>query len=155
MKCETISKYFSAVNAIHESRKEPLYHIHTTPIFHSEISFMETIQKNPDANAVELSKIINVTRGAITQWGNKLEEKGIVKRYQKEGNKKEKYYLLTEFGETILEKHAQHCDDANTKICQYLSNLDSKERAAIINFLETVSHLPISEFECNSNCCVG
>ncbi len=153
MVCDVVDKYFLAFNALFENEKTAKDYGSGELLFHAEINLLDAIHKYPESNAIQLSKILDVTRGAITQWGNKLEEKGFIQRSLKEGNKKEKYYTLTEQGELIRKGHEEYHDEANKEICRYLSELKDSERNAILGFLEKVAFFPVSKFECRSRCC--
>lgn len=122
-------------------------------LYHSEINLINTIYKHPTSNAITLSKIMSITRGAVTQIGNQLEEKGFITRYLKEGNKKEKYYRLTTLGEKVREGHEQYHKEANQSICRYLSTLGDNDVDLIMDFLSKIATLPISEFECTCKEC--
>ena len=46
-----------------------------------------------------------MTRGAISKLSKKLMEKGLIQSYQKQDNKKEIYFRLTEHGKAINKIH--------------------------------------------------
>ena len=154
MKCDIIDKFFITFNAILENDKLPINYTDGLVLYNSEINFIHTVFSNPDSNAKDLSQILNITKGAVTQFGNKLENKGIILRYLKPGNKKEKYFKLTELGEKLRLENIESHNKANSKICNYLSSLNIDDREVISNFLDKISTLPISRFECECGCYV-
>ncbi|WP_100066091.1 MarR family winged helix-turn-helix transcriptional regulator [Miniphocaeibacter massiliensis] len=152
MQCEIIDKFFITFDKILENDKLPKDYGLGVLLHNSELNFLYTINQNPDANVKDLSNILNITKGAVTQFGNKLENKGLILRYFKNGNKKEKFFKLTELGESISIKHISFRNDANRKVCSYLSTLSVHERETISKFLDKISMLPISRFECECGC---
>ncbi len=148
MQCEVISRYFLAVQALWERQKAPRDYGTGETLYQSEINFIEAVSRHPHSNAIQLSRRLHVTRAAVTQWGTRLEQKGIIARYITAGNKKEKYYALTELGKTILGGYRQYHLDANRRMCSYLSGLQADERRVIMDFLEKAALLPINAFEC-------
>lgn len=152
MQCRMIHQYFTSMNTLMEEERKPRKYGTDHLLYHSEINLIDTIYRHPESNAITLSKIMGVTRGAVTQIGNQLEDKGFIVKYLKSGNKKEKYYRLTELGDEVRRGHAQYHKEANENICNYLSTLEEGDAALIMDFLDKISMLPISEFECNCGC---
>lgn len=154
MQCKIIHRYLTSVNALIAAEKKPRYYGTTHLLYHSEINLIESIYRNPDCNAIALARIMSITRGAVTQLANQLEEKGLIVKYLKSGNKKEKYYQLTALGGTARKGHEQYHREANATICNYLSTLAERDTALILDFLDQIAALPISEFECSchGNC---
>ena len=154
MNCQVIEKYFSSVRFLLEEEKVPKKYGGKELLYPFEMKMINAVKEHAGANAVDLSQILGVTKGAITQYGNKLEEKGIVIRHFQEGNKKEKYYKLTTLGDEIYEGYQRYYQDGNKKICQYLSGLNHGDREIIMDFLEEVKKTPITTFVCKSNHCL-
>lgn len=148
MQCNIINKLFQIINETNQAEKVPKDYGTGDLIYHSEINLLDAIFQFPNFNAVELANQMGVTRAAITQLTKKLEQRGLIIRYIKEGNKKEKYFKLTTAGETIKHGHDRYHRSANLQICRYLSSLDPHEYDIIISFLDHLAGLPISEFEC-------
>ena len=149
MQCKLVGKLFEVVNAIISSEKVPRDYGTGHLLYHSELHFIEIVSRNPETNAIALSEIMNVTRGAVTQTSNKLEKKGVIERYSKPDNKKEKYYRLTELGNTLRKAHLKHHADANGQMCEYLRSLNDAEKEVIVQFLDRVSDaMPICVFDC-------
>lgn len=154
MQCAIIDKYFSSMGVLLENEKQPTDYGSGELLYSSEALFLRTVSSNPQVNAVELSKILNVTRGAITQLGNKLEQRKFIHRQLKDGSKKEKRHLLTTEGKAALNAYEIRHREANAQMCAYLSSLSEEEKAVILNFLEKLSSLPISHFTCTSAGCI-
>lgn len=156
MKCLILSKLFTTIEELDRQRKVVSSQIGKPNLTCSELIFINAVFENPDCNAVELSKELMVTRGAITQWGNSLEKKSLIARYLKDDNKKEKYYSLTPDGIEIANRYRNYHNSGNREICKYFSNLNDEQRSTIIDFLDKIALLQVCEFDCmQSNECMA
>lgn len=73
----------------------------------SEVHCIEYIGRNIDSNVTKLAESFYMTRGAISKLTKKLIEKGLIESYQKQDNKKEIYFRLTEQGKAIYKIHEE------------------------------------------------
>ncbi|MBY0754035.1 MarR family transcriptional regulator [Clostridium sardiniense] len=73
----------------------------------SEVHCIEYIGRNIDSNVTKLAESFYMTRGAISKLTKKLIEKGLIESYQKQDNKKEIYFRLTEQGKVIYKIHEE------------------------------------------------
>jgi DNA-binding MarR family transcriptional regulator len=73
----------------------------------SEIHCIECIGRNVDSNVTKLAESFYMTRGAISKLTKKLIKKGLIESYQKEDNKKEIYFRLTEQGKAVNKVHEE------------------------------------------------
>lgn len=136
MHCQVVGKLFDVLKDMEGTES-------------SDISFMKNVSGAGEINAVELSKYMNVTRSAVTQMSNKLEDRGLIEKYSKPDNKKEKYLRLTEAGNKTLAEYEKQHEEANDKMCSYLSGLSNEERDTLLKFLDNLQQcMPISNFEC-------
>lgn len=71
----------------------------------NELEVIEHIAKIPDPNVTKLAEAGYMTRGAISKLTKKLIARDIISTYQREDNKKERYFQLTENGKKINDKH--------------------------------------------------
>lgn len=149
MNCQVVGKLFSVMKTMSDTEKTPSECASGQPVYTAEINFLKSIAHANEINAVELSNQMNVTRSAVTQMSNKLEERNLIEKYSKPDNKKEKYLRLTELGENVLKEYEQKHRDANERMCDYLSSLDANQRKTLIDFLDNLEQcMPISNFEC-------
>lgn len=152
MQCDVIHNFLAAVEALHQEAKRPKEYGTGEVLYDSEAKMLDIIYRNPELNAVRLSKLMGITRGAVTQTSKKLEDKGYIICYQQEGNNKAKYYKLTDQGQTMKAARNEYHKAANQKICDYIKTLDGQEVDIITDFLKTIKHLPVCEFECSEHC---
>jgi len=153
MQCNLVDRFFEVMNGISEEQKIPKDYGTGSLLYQSEMNLLETIDNHPDTNISELSKITNVTKGAVTQVSNKLVSKGLIESYTIKGNKKEKYLKLTDLGKKAREAHQESHRSANQKLCDYFRNLSTEEADIIYKFFDTMKECaPICAFTC---ACVG
>lgn len=149
MQCTIVNSLFDVLRSMMETEKEAKDYGTGHLLYHSEMKFLEMVYRNPEANAIELSEALKVTRGAITQMGKRMEDRGFVLRFSKPDNRKEKYYRLTDLGKTLRQAHQQYHAKANEQMCQYLRSLTQEELALIMQFLGKLSELmPLCAFDC-------
>ncbi|NLB89774.1 MAG: MarR family transcriptional regulator, partial [Clostridiales bacterium] len=131
MNCPMIETYFSSFQLLLASQKDPKTYGSGQWLYPFEMRMLETVHTHPNYNSVALAEIMGVSKGAVTQYGNKLEEKEMVSRYCKKGNKKERFYQLTSLGEAVIEEQEKFHEEANQQICEYVRSLSEKERNTI------------------------
>lgn len=136
MNCQVVGKLFDVIKEM--SVSEP-----------AEINFLKEVDNAGEIKAVDLANKMNITRSAVTQMTNKLEEKNEIERYTKPDNKKEKFIRLTETGNNILKEFETNHREANERMCEYLSSLNDDQRDTLIEFMDNLEQcMPISNFQC-------
>lgn len=132
-----------------DTEKESVEVIEGHQVHTAEINFLKEVYDSHEIRAVELADRTKVTRSAVTQMSNKLEDRGYIQRYSKPDNKKEKYIKLSEFGENVLKMYDKKHKDANERMCDYINSLDDNQRETIMEFMINLQQcMPISNFEC-------
>lgn len=114
----------------------------------AELNLLNIISKYPEYNSLDYSIVLNVTKGAVTQLSKKLLAKELIIFYHKEGNKKEKYFKLTELGLKIKGEYENEYLESNLKMCNFVSRLSKEEKLLIINFLNLLKENNVNEFDC-------
>ncbi|WP_198018263.1 MarR family transcriptional regulator [Lacrimispora indolis] len=151
MECKLIGNLFDVIAMITDEQRCPQKYNESHLLYHAEMNLIDTIYEHPNANARMLSEIMGVTQGAITQMTAKLTEKNLIEQYKLSGNKKEKYYRLTQEGDKARLGHQEYHSEANQKLCQYFCSLSDANARVILDFFEKVKEcMPISEFACQS-----
>ncbi len=150
MYCRVTDKIFNIIRLLEEERKKQKDYGSGVSLGHAEVTLLETITRYPHENVSALSKRLGITKGAITQMVAKLCQKGLLEEIKREGNKKEKYFRLTNKGMTTTEGHQLFHKEANRKLCDFIAALDPREANAIFLFLECVKEcVPFCEFPCD------
>lgn len=150
MKCQLTNKFFQIVSLLNDEQKVARDYGVGHLLFGSEIKLIEIIYQHPEINAGEMSGLLGITKGALTQLSNRLIQKGLAESYTKTGNKKEKYYRLTELGVKARTAHQSNHAEANSALCKYFCSLNPEESRIIYNFFDKVlEYMPICEFSCS------
>ena len=153
MQCKIITDLYNTINNIKLRQKEPTVLKGFDSLNKADIKFIDTISLNPNQNAATLATILNVSRGAITQIVNRLEQMDIVKRVPVKGNRKEKIIQLTSLGKEIKKAKDKNHHDANKQMCSFLRGLQANQLEAIMMFLNKINTLDISLFDCLGHDC--
>lgn len=151
MKCVIVHKVFSAMQVLQDERNQPFAY-EGEWLSPAEIAFLHAVKDNPGANATQLSEHLDVTRSAVSQWSRKLEEKGLLGKSVTDDNKKEKIHTVTEAGHRICAQSAAQYEEANERLCRYLSGLSASDKEVILRFLDALATTPVRHFECHAPC---
>lgn len=138
MKTQIIEKIRDIATIINEEARQCRDYGTGHSLYHSEVHLIVAIFNHRDANASELAQALDITNGAVTQVADKLSKKGLIERYQVKGNKKDTFFRLTEQGEQIYWGHEKHHNKMNTKVMEYLEDLDDDQVKLIVTFLDKV-----------------
>jgi len=156
MNCQVTEKLFHIISLLEDDQRRPKDYGTGQELYHSEVSFLEAVAKYPDANVSETARLLGITKGAVTQMYIKLEKKGLLFIHLDGGNRKEKYFSLTETGETVRAGHQAIHAQANARLCGYLSSLSSGELGVIQDFLgQLESCVPFCDFTCGCTNMMG
>lgn len=102
----------------------------------AEMHCIEAIGRIEAPNVTKLANNLNLTKGAITKIIKKLSFKKAVSCYEKENNKKEKYYKLTEIGESVNEKHRKIHDTLCVSEIKFLECYGAESLMVVEGFLK-------------------
>ncbi len=151
MNCKVTEKIFEVMNMLLEEQKKPREYGGQL-LYHSEVVFLDVVHRFPELNVSEMSSFLRITKGAVTQFSVKLSNKELLEIYTKAGNKKEKYFRLTEAGEAVRKEHLDFHESSNRNLCNYLKTLDVNEIKTIFDFLDHLKDcVPFCEFDCTCN----
>jgi len=99
------------------------------------LSTLDVIQQNQDKNMSEISSIMGITKGAISQMALKLEKKGVIQKHKSEYNDKNYFMRLTPKGMQALEEYHSIHDRLYHGMSEVLSNYQKEEIEVIWKFL--------------------
>ena len=105
----------------------------------SEIHFIEYIAKNVDCNVTKLAESFYMTRGAISKLSKKLMEKGLIESYQKQDNKKEIYFRLTEQGKEVYKIHEKLHKEFQERDKVVFEQVTDEQFDSMLSFVENYS----------------
>ncbi len=134
--CRIIMEKMAALQyKINCNNKKPKGFGTTELLYQSEIHFIDAIGVGSEINASQLSKKLSVSNGAITQVANRLIKKRLIEKYQRETNRKEVYFRLTQQGKVAYESHKKFHQDLSEKIMAYLKGLSPEQIQGILGYI--------------------
>ena len=104
----------------------------------SEIHTIMAIGKNPGINVTNLSRLLGISRSAISQMMNRLQKKGLVEKHRDPDNDKEILLRLSLKGTIAYHGHEQHHARIYARMHQNLGELSDEEFALILRFLSAM-----------------
>ena len=114
---------------------------------YSEISCIEYIGKNTDANVTKLAGSLRMTRGALSKMTRKLIKKGVIESYRKPDNKKEIYFRLTGQGKIVYDIHEEMHHRFIERDKVVFKRVTEEEITTVLKFLEKYSSHLDTEIE--------
>ena len=106
----------------------------------SEVHCIEYIGRNIDSNVTKLAESFFMTRGAISKLTKKLIEKGLIESYQKQDNKKEIYFRLTEQGKVIYKIHEELHQEFRERDKAVFEKVTDEQFDSMLSFVEKYSN---------------
>lgn len=149
MQCEIAESFFEMLAAVAAVQKAPVEYGDGQALYRAEISLLEKIDEYPASNVSELSAKSGVTKSAVTQMNARLTEKGLIEPYRKPGNKKERYFRLTEAGRKARNAWVEANRAAAEEMRGYLCALEPADKRAVLKFIGMIrQYLPVCGFAC-------
>lgn len=106
----------------------------------SEVHCIESVKNNEDSNVTKLAESLYMTRGAISKLTKKLVEKNLIESYQKQGNRKEIYFRLTEQGQRIYNIHEEQHKEFQERDRVLFDQITEEQFDCMIRFVEAYSN---------------
>jgi len=104
----------------------------------SEIHTIMAIGKNPGINVTNLSRLLGISRSAISQMMNRLQKKGLVEKHRDPDNDKEILLRLSPKGTIAYLGHEQHHARIYARMHRNLGDLSDEEFSLILRFLSAM-----------------
>lgn len=104
----------------------------------SEIHTIMAIGKNPGINVTNLSRLLGISRSAISQMMNRLQKKGLVEKHRDPDNDKEILLRLSPKGTIAYLGHEQHHARIYARMHRNLGDLSHEELSLILRFLSAM-----------------
>ena len=102
----------------------------------SELHIIAAIGDLEQPNVTSLAEHMGMTRGGICKNIKKLTEAGLISSYQRDGNAKNIYYLLTDTGRKIYEKHAEAHDAWLARDMAFIESFSDKQLDQVTDFMK-------------------
>ena len=104
-------------------------------LYPSEIHMIMFIGNNKGVHLSELSRIVGVTRGAVSQAVAKLENKGLVRKIEDSQNSLKSLPVLTNRGRVAYWAHERKHEEMDAELFDFIEKLTNEEVVMIENFL--------------------
>jgi len=104
----------------------------------SEIHTIMAIGKNTGINVTNLSRLLGISRSAISQMMNRLQKKGLVEKLRDPDNDKEILLRLSPKGTIAYLGHEQHHARIYARMHRNLGDLSAEEFSLILRFLSAM-----------------
>lgn len=100
-----------------------------------EMHLLEAAANHPNLNAYELSVKLGLRKGTFSKVAHRMENMGLLERYQNKDNRKEVFYRLTPLGQKAYEEHYLFHQRISLNTYGYFQHLSEKEKATILEFI--------------------
>lgn len=124
------------LNKIIENQKRPRKYGLEELLYQSEIHTIMLIGKNKGLGVTELAAKAGITKGAISQMVNKLETKGLIKKYTNPENNAKVVVELTNKGKVAFFSHERFHEEIDSELYSFLDSLSLNKLAVLEDFFE-------------------
>ncbi len=121
-------------------------------VYHSEVFLLMHIEKYRGASVTDLAKILDMTKGSVSEVLKKLEKKEFIIKEQSPENASKIKIDISNKGREILEKHEKIHSNIESKFKRYYETLDEEKLFFLEefflkfeDFLNEVSDKDVSE----------
>ena len=104
-------------------------------IYRSEIHIIQLIGDRAELHISEISRLLGVTKGTVSQIVKRLENKGLVQKHIDSENNTRQLATLTVKGLTAYQAHLDYHNRKHAEMKNFLDTLNQNERTLIERFL--------------------
>lgn len=104
----------------------------------NEVHAIQYIGSSQRPNVTQITEHLKITKGAVTKITKRLITNGYLSSYQIEGNRKEKYFELTDKGQIIFDKHEKIHAEAFEKNMRIFDQFNDDAKHVIFDFLKVL-----------------
>jgi len=133
-------KLHEFVNKIIFFEKKNTFKYEGVSLYPSEIHLILIVDRKPK-NASQMAKMLQVTRGAISQTITRLVKKGVMLKEMDPFNKNELTLSFTPKGERILQQCRKRKKGTEKKFKEHIASYKKHEQEIIVRFLTHISKL--------------
>lgn len=103
-----IAKLIRFANAYTVMYNKPVNYGTNVDISAAQIQTLEYIMENENLKMSEIAEKLGVTRGTFSKNAMQLQEKGLIKKYRRDDNKKEIYLFATDLGKQLYQQYTSY-----------------------------------------------
>jgi len=130
-----VEKYMVLVEKISNTTKAYKSFGTDVNIYRSEIHIIQLIGDRQGVHISEISRLIGVTKGTVSQIVRRLESKGLVVKRTDESNNTRQIANLTEKGMSAYQAHVDYHQQKHKEMENFLESLTPENKAVLENFL--------------------
>lgn len=130
-----IEKYMLLVEKISNTTKAHKSFGTDVNIYRTEIHVIHLIGDRREIYISEISRLIGVTKGTVSQIVKRLESKELVRKFVDESNLTRQLVSLTEKGMTAYEAHVDYHHRKHEEMERFLCSLSGEHREVLDAFL--------------------
>ncbi len=122
---------------------------------YSQMHVIATIGDIESPNVTEISKRLNLTRGAVSKITQKLLNQNLIETYMQPKNKQKIFFKLTESGEKIYAEHKKLHESWIERDSKFLEKFSQDELSLIADFMDEYNNYldeQIKEMKGDSKC---
>lgn len=110
-------------------------------IYRSEIHVIQIIGDRKALHISELSRLLGITKGTVSQIVKRIENKGLVKKQVDENNNTRQLVRLTEKGIAAYNAHVAYHRQNHNEMENFLDTLSTEQKTAVEEFLSRASEM--------------
>ena len=107
---------------------------------YSEIHCITAIKELESPNVTEISKRLNMTRGAISKITKKLMKQGLIESYQQQDNRQKIFFRVTDAGMPLYEEHEKRHAQWEKRDIEFLHQYTDKQLVQFADFMESYNN---------------
>lgn len=133
------TKLGNLIDLVSELEKQPRSYGTDELLTSSEIHLIEMVGNNDESRSVtDLAKLLNITKGAVSQSLKRLEKKGLTDKVPDPDNGSRSIVQLTSKGKVAFYAHRHWHETMDGGYKAYFNSLDSEKLDFLIEFVEHV-----------------
>ncbi|OBR96525.1 DNA-binding transcriptional repressor MarR [Clostridium ragsdalei P11] len=130
-----IEQFERVFNEYQDLRRQPIEFDKETTLYRSELHMIEAIGNYENINVTKLSKLLGITKGAVSQCLDKLLKKQMVFKNPSPLTDNEVVLTLTEKGKVVFEAHNTYHKKMYEDFDNILKKYSKEAQHALINLL--------------------
>ena len=104
-------------------------------VYHAEVYMLMHIANNPEISITGLAKVMEITKGTVSEGVKKLEKKGFIVKGKASDNASRMTLKLSSKGKKIVEFHDKIHENAEINFKKYNEQLSEEKKKHIYEFL--------------------
>ena len=134
-----VEQFYYVAGRMSKLRTAPICLEGAEPLNLPAIHMIDMIEKHPDYKLTQIAEILDVTKGAISQMAQKLEQKGLIRKVEHPENEKNIYFQLTEAGRQVYDGHEKLHREMYSKLKKMLAPFNDQDAECVKQVLQILN----------------